>query len=98
MYCIISDESRPSDKWGAGRHPDPEIRGPGLEKEFSRPCSPLFGPKSGGEGGGGASPGSTTYCITEFSYHWSLVLSGCPASNRGSKGKRCPDRNEEWKT
>ena len=52
MYCIISDESRPSDKWGAGRHPDPEIRGPGLEKEFSRPCSPLFGPKSGGEGGG----------------------------------------------
>jgi len=77
-----------------GRHPDPEIRGPGLEKEFFRPFSPQFGPKRRG----GPSLDPPLIISQNFLTTGHLYFPGCPASNRGSKGERCPDRNEEWKT
>ena len=78
MYCIISDGPRPSELLGGGggggSHPDPEIRGARSSTNiFSALQASVWSEKQGVP-----SPGSTTYCITEFSYHWSFVLSRVP--------------------
>ena len=43
LLALYSGGSRPSDKEGGGGHPDPEVRGRGLQKHFFRPFGPHFG-------------------------------------------------------
>ena len=58
----VSAGSRPSDKGGGGGgHPDPEIRGRGpVSKKYFWALRASFSSKNKVEGGGGASPGSST--------------------------------------
>ena len=66
----VSGGYKPSDK-GVGGHPDPEIRGGGLQKNCFRPFGSHFGRKIRGGGGAGLpgpSPGSATGCKSLFAF------------------------------
>ena len=68
---------RPSDKGRGGCHPDPEITGARIQKNFFRPFGPQFGLKIRGWGEGGPLP---------WIRHWTLpiLLVTC-----GTQGLKC---------